>query len=138
MDNNYETDLAHFTLPGPHLLEVRLKGGLHIDILCIKGLMQERARLCGKSPLCVVVLVPQDAELDLSVIGMDHYEVNESAEGLHAVAFVTDSLTMQTMGRLFKAYYPQRFQMEVFGQEAEARAWMAQRLEELPRSGEEA
>jgi len=138
MANSTETEHAWFARVAPDLLEVRLRAGIRIDMACIAGIMRERVRLCGSDPLCVLVLVPTDAELDIAVIGMDHYRVNESSEGLRAVALVSEALMMETMARLYAAYFPPMFRMEVFNREAEAREWMDEQLAELRRAGQKA
>jgi hypothetical protein len=133
-----ETDHARFLRVAADLLEIHLKPRTHVDVACIAGIMGERMRLCGTDPLCVLVLIPPDAELDIAVIGMDHYRVNESAEGLQAVALVSEALMMETMARLYAAYYPPMFRLEVFNREDDAREWMNERLAELRQAGQKA
>ena len=133
-----ETNHARFDRLAVDLLEIRLKPGTRVDVPCIAGIMAERMRLCGTDPLCVLVLVPPDAELDIAVIGMDHYRVNESSDGLRAVALVSEVLMMETMARLYAAYFPPMFRLEVFNKEADAREWMAEQLVELRQAGQKA
>jgi hypothetical protein len=133
-----ETDHARFERAAPDLLEIRLKPGTRIDVACIAGIMRERMRLCGTDPLCVLVMVPMDAELDIAVIGMDHYRVNESSEGLRAVALVSQALLMETMARLYAAYFPPMFRLEIFNHEGDARGWLDEQLVELRQAGQKA
>lgn len=133
-----ETDHAHFTRLALDLLVVRLKPGLLFGVDQVADIMRERVRLCGKDPLCVLFMVPPDAELDVAVIGMDHYQANNSDAGLCAVAIVSDALVMQTMARLYAAYFPPRFMLEVFHSESEARAWLDVRLAVLREAGQKA
>lgn len=131
MATTSETEHARFLRTTHDLLEIRLKPGLRIDVDGIAGIMRERVRLCGADTMCVLVLVPPDAELEIAVIGMDHYRANESADGLRAVAIVSETLMMETMARLYAAYFPQMFSFEVFNREADARAWMDEQLSVL-------
>ena len=133
-----ETEHALFVREAPDLLGIRLKQGIRIDADCIAGIMGERMRLCGTDPLCVLVLVPPDAELDIAVIGMDHYRANESAGGVQAVAVVSQALTMETMARLYAAYFPPMFRFEVFNSETDARAWKDEQLTQLRQAGQKA
>lgn len=133
-----ETEHARFTLAERDLLEVRLRAGVHINIALIAAVMRERIRLCGTGPLCIMVLVPVDAELDIAVMGLDHYKVNESAEGIRAVAIASGALSLATMARLYAAYYPPTFRLEVFGLEVEARTWIGEQLELLRQAGQQA
>ena len=131
-------EYAHFHRLAPDLLEVRLKAGVHIDRICVAKVMEERLRLCCKEPLCVLVLVSRDAELDIAVLGMDHYQVNDSAEGLRAVSICAPTLMVETMARLYAAYFPPMFRFEVFNEEAEARKWIEERVAESRRAGQKA
>lgn len=138
MTNTSETGHARFVRVASDLLEIRLKPGTRIDTAGIAGIMRERMRLCGTDPLYVLVLVPPDAELDIAVISMDHYHVNESAEGLRAVAIVSETLMMETMARLYAAYFPPMFRLEVFNSEADAREWLNEQLTERRQAGQKA
>lgn len=138
MANSNGTGHAWFKRAATDLLEVRLKPGVRIDADCIGGIMRERVRLCGTHPLCVLVLVPPDAELDIAVIGVDHYRVNGSSEGLRAVAIVSEALMMETMARLYAAYFPPMFRLEIFNQEGDAREWMNEQIAELRQAGQKA
>ena len=133
-----ETDQARFERAAPDLLEVRLKPGARIDVAFIAAIMRERLRSCGSSALCVLVLVPADAELDITVMGMDHYKVNESSAGLKAVAIVSGTLVLATMARLYAAYFPPMFRLEVFNREADARGWLEEQLAQLRLAGQKA
>jgi hypothetical protein len=133
-----ETEQAFFERPEPDLLEVRLKPGIRIDKDCVSALMHERIHLCGGEPLCVLVTVPTDAELDIAVMSVDHHQLNESGEGVRAVAILTESLMLETMARLYVAYFPTLFQTEVFNLQADAREWLAERLTELRAAGQKA
>ncbi len=133
-----ETEHARFTRVSQHVLEIRLHPGLRIDGASVAAIMHERMRSAGSVPLCVLVLVPPDADLDLTVIGMDHYRVNTSAAGLRAVAIVTETLMLETVARLYVAYFPPLFRLEVFITEADAREWPNEPLTELSQAGQNA
>lgn len=133
-----ETDHARFERVAPDLLEVRLRSAVHIDEAVVTGIMVERRRLCGNVPLCVLVLVPSDATLDLNVVGMDHYKNNRYADGLRAVAIVSGALVLETMARLYAAYFPPMFRFEVFNQEGEARGWLQEQLVQVRQAGQKA
>lgn len=136
MANSSETEHAWFELAHPDLLEIRLKPGVRVDVACIAAIMRERMRLCGAGPIRVLVLVSADAGLDMSVMGMDHYKVNESAEGLIAVAIVSEVLVLETMARLYAAYFPPMFRLEVFNQEKDAREWLDEHQARLRPAGQ--
>ncbi len=130
-----ETDHARFERLAPDLLEIRLKPAVHIDEALIAVIMSERRRLCGNVPLCVLVLVPSDAAIDIKVVSVDHYQKNGLADGLRAVAIVSGALALQTMARLYAAYFPPMFRFEVFDKEKEARRWLQELLILLRQAG---
>ncbi len=128
MANSTETDHALFLRSAHDLLEIRLKPALRIDVDCVAGIMHERMRMFGQAPLCVLVVVPPDAQLDIAVMGMDHYRANESCDGLRSVALVSGSLMTETMARLYAAYFPPMFRLEVFNKETDAREWLTEQV----------
>lgn len=132
------TQHARFELLASDLLEIRLDPGARIDVPFIAAIMRERRRLCGTADLCVLVVVPRDAELDMAVIDVDHYRVNESSEGLKAVAIFSEALTLGTMARLYAAYHPPLFLLEVFSRELDARVWLSEQLAVLRQAGQQA
>ncbi len=138
MTDSSETAEARFERIAPDLLEIRIKANARIGVEFVAAVMRERRRLCGVDALCVLVLVPPDAEVDTAVMGMDHYKRNESADGLRAVAIVSANLVMETMARLYAAYFPPMFRLEVFNQETDARHWVDEQLAQLRQAGQKA
>jgi hypothetical protein len=139
MDANHTmNEYAHFERVASDMLEIRLKPGVRVDQACIASIMRERVRCCGSAPLCVLVIASDDAELDIAVLGMDHYQVNQSSEGLRAVAITSGTLMLETMARLYAAYFPPMFRLEVFSKEADAREWLNGQVAELRRAEEKA
>lgn len=138
MANIIENAWAFLERKAPDLLEIRLKPAIRVDPACIAGIMEERIRLCGRQPLCLLVLASRDTELDIAVLGMDHYQGNGSAEGLRAVAIFSETLVLETMARLYAAYFPPMFRFEVFNQEQSARDWIQEQVLELREAGQKA
>ncbi len=131
-------EYASFERVTADMLEIRLKSGLRIDKDCIAGIMRERRRLCGTEIVCLLVLVPDDAELDIAVLGMDHYQANESSDGIRALAICSETLMLETMARLYAAYFPPLFRMEVFNKETDARTWLNEQVSLLRQAGQKA
>ncbi len=124
MEGAIQTQQATLTRIGPNEVEVRFAGGMLIDRAGIAEIMQERKRMCGDTPVGLLVIVPNDSELDLAVINTDHYRVNQSGDRVLALALVAGTITAETLMRLYQAYYPPTFRAEVFLSETEARGWL--------------
>ncbi len=123
-----ETPLAHVERVAPRLVEIRFKHTVFIDAMGIAQIFEERKRLQGNDAVAVFMSIPADAELDLAVLGKDHFQANDGADGLIAMATVAQSSMNEMLAKLFFAYFPQGFPSQVFTEADQARAWLRERL----------
>lgn len=128
MVRSSKVEMVRFTRLADDLLEVRLLPGARIDPALISSVIEERMRLSEGKDMCLLTVVPADAELDISVMNHDHYRLEGSTEGVHALAIVAGSLLLETMTRLYAAYFPPSFDLAVFQGEGEARIWLEEEL----------
>ncbi len=135
MSTATETRIASIVRAAPERLEVRLKHAAFIDAPGIAEVMTARMHLCGHDKVGILLVIPTDVELDVAAMNMDHYRINASADGLLAVAVAAESLMMETMSRLYIAYFPPVFPVHVFTQVNEARTWLEQRIAEFHDAG---
>ncbi|MBK9760950.1 MAG: hypothetical protein IPO90_13500 [Flavobacteriales bacterium] len=124
-----ETRLAVLEMNGKDRLEIRVKPGAFFDLVGISELIAERRRLAGNTPVGVLLVLPNDVDLDPVVVSVNHYADPEIAKGLRALAVVVDTTLLETMFRLFLAYYPPRFSSGIFRTKTEARNWLSLELE---------
>lgn len=130
METTVQTQQAIITRISPNEVEVRFGDGVVIDKVGIAEIMQERKRMCGDTPVGLLLIVPGDTELDVAIINTDHYRANQGSEHVIALAVVAGSLMSETLISLYRAYYPTTFRSEVFMKEEEARSWLRQRIGE--------
>ena len=122
-----ETRCAVLARTGPNEVEIRFRPGIVLDRSGIAEVIGERKRMCGTSPIGLLLIVPSDTELDIAVINTDHLKVNQATDHVVGFAVVAGSSVSETLLRLYKAYYPPEFSAEVFTDEEEARTWLRAR-----------
>jgi hypothetical protein len=120
---------ATLTWRGPHELEIRFTPGL-LDHAGIAEVIQTRKRMCADKPVGLLLIVPNETELDIGIISTDHLKANQATENVLGFAVVAGSEISETLLRLYKAYYPTIFGSEVFTDEAKAVAWLKARVSE--------
>lgn len=130
MSEETRTRCATLKWLGPNMLEIRFEPGIVLDRSGVGEVIQERKRICGATPAGLLLIVPHDTDLDLSVINTDHLRAHDATDRVLAFAVVAGSMMAEALLRLYKAYYPTPFQAEVFTDEVTARAWLGQRVAE--------
>ena len=106
-----------------------MKPGAFFDLVGISELIAERRRLTGNNPVGILLVLPNDVDLDPMVVSVNHYADPEIAKGLRALAVVVDTTLLETMFRLFLAYYPPPFSSAIFKTKTEARNWLSLALQ---------
>lgn len=124
------TRCATLTWLAENLLEIRFASGITLDRSGVAEVIQERKRICGNTLVGLLLIVPQDTDLDLSVINTDHLRAHDATERVLGFAVVAGSMMAEALLRLHKAYYPTPFPAEVFTDEATARVWLRARVAE--------
>ncbi len=135
MTEHVETNQATLQWLGPNEIEIRFASGITLDRAGIAEVIAARKRMQGDKAVGLLLIVPADTELDMSVINTDHLRVNQATDHVLGFAVVARSAVSEVLLRLYKAYYPTIFEAEVFADEEEARMWLnkqvAQALEPL-------
>jgi hypothetical protein len=127
MTEQVQVRSATLTWRGPHELEIRFTPGL-LDRAGIAEVIQTRKRMCADKPVGLLLIVPQDTELDIGIISTDHLKTDQATENVLGFAVVAGNEISETLLRLYKAYYPTTFEAEVFTNEAQARTWLARQV----------
>lgn len=130
MTQTSRTPYAELTRTSQDILEIRFTPGTVLNTSGIATVIGERKRLCEDRPTGLLLIVPSDVELDIGIIDTDHLKVNHATDRVLGFAVVAGSVMAETLLRLYKAYYPTPFQADVFTDEAEARAWLGERVAE--------
>lgn len=120
-----ETRLATLERIAPDLLEIRYKPEQKLDVEGLREVMRERERLCPEGPYRVLAVFPPEGDFDLGVMMHDHYAGRGLENCTRMLAIAASSTLIERMVNLYYAYYPQRFRMQVFLQEEDARRWLA-------------
>lgn len=108
----------------PNTIEIRFTSGILLDMAAIAEVITARKRMQGETPVGLLLIIPQETELDLAIIGMDHLRIHQATDKVLAFAVVARSAVSEVLLRLYKAYYPTFFRAEVFTDEREAGMWL--------------
>ena len=127
MTEQVRTRSATLTRTGANEVEIRFTPGT-LDKAGIAEVIGERKRMHGDTPVGLLLIVPDDVELDVAVISTDHLKVNQAMDHILGFAVVAGSVVAEALLRLYKAYYPTAFAAEVFTDEVEARTWLRARV----------
>jgi hypothetical protein len=94
-----------------------------IDAASIAEIMQARKQVFPGNRFTLLVVVPPDAQLAMSIMDRDHYAANPGPERL-ALAMVATDAMHEMMTGMYYAYFPVPFKTKVFATEAEADKWL--------------
>ncbi len=84
--------------------------------------------LSGEEPYVLLSVFPAGLRANPELMNMDHYRDHRSSNALRALAVVTDSQELHTASKLYFLYHQQAFPTQVFEDEFDARAWLAEQL----------
>lgn len=124
MTDRADTVDATVERASPRRVVIRFRPGTQIGVSGLADIFEQRKRLQGADPVSLLVVLPQDAQLDIAVRGDDQFARNEGADGLIAMATVAGGGINEVLTNLFFAYFPQGFPNRVFGSEPEAAEWL--------------
>jgi hypothetical protein len=128
MTENVHTRWATLSWLGPNAIELRFASAILLDMAAIAEMIADRKRIQGHTPVGLLLIVPEDTELDMSIIGTDHLRVHQATDNVLGFAVVARSSVSEVLLRLYKAYYPTTFETEVFTAEEEARTWLSDQV----------
>lgn len=128
MTDTITTPYAAIHRTGPHEVEIHFTAGITLNSRSVAEVIRERIRMCAGQPTGLLLIIPPDTELDMSVMNTDNLKTNHATDQVLAFAVVAGNATAETLLRLYKAYYPSPFDAEVFTDEEVARAWLRRRI----------
>ncbi|MCC7503542.1 MAG: hypothetical protein IT229_13500 [Flavobacteriales bacterium] len=128
MDAHLDTRLAEmFLSEGGRLIEVRYRAGFDLDTEGLMEVQKRRSELTKER--CVMLAFFHPGTLsDLEVMREDYFGKTNANDQLIALAIVTQDNLGEAMSEVYYSYHPQTFPTQIFRAEAEARAWIQERL----------
>ncbi len=126
-----ETSAAFITRTGPVLIETHFKEDVGITPAGIIENIIVRRGMCEGKPHVMLSVISGDRDLDPAVMRTDFFNLPQDRAVVKAIALVLDGVFKPTVAQMYFAYFPQTFRTEVFNNEADARAWLAQEAEGL-------
>jgi hypothetical protein len=113
---------------GEHRINVVFMPGVEVTAQRIAEVRQARKRMCGEVRMVALLELPAEADMDLSTMNVDQYSEEGSVTGMVALAVLAGSITTESLARLYLAYYPPRYPIEVFTDRLAAEGWLNDRL----------
>src|SRR5690242_2941515 len=74
----YETRIAHLVRTRPDLVEIRMKHGSTMDMAGVREVYEQRQRIFGDQPHASLVIIPDDADIELAITKVDHYSTTRT------------------------------------------------------------
>ena len=120
-----DTPLATVGFTAPGLIEVRFKPGMELTLDGVDRMMEARQQLSMMGKHRILMVLPNETvRFDLQTISTDHNR-NHPQPNTEAVAWAAWTVQNQQIVRLYEAYWPTEFPVEVFLTEDEARQWLS-------------
>lgn len=128
MERTTTTTLATLSLVGEHRINVVFMPGVEVSAERIAEVRQARRHMCGGARIVALLELPAEADMELSTMNVDQYSEEGSTSGMVAMAVLAGSVTTESLARLYLAYYPPRYPIEVFTERADAERWLNDRM----------
>ncbi len=120
-----DTPLALVAYTAPGLMEVRFKPGMPLTLDGVDRMMEVRQELSKQGRHRILMVLPNEGvDFELQTISTDHNR-NHPQPNTEAVAWAAWTIRNQQIVRLYEAYWPTEFPVEVFLTEDEARQWLS-------------
>jgi len=129
-----ETAMAHLELDQRGLIFVRIKAGVRLNNSGYMENVAVRKELADGNRCGVVCIFPKDMDLDVEILGMDHYSGTTVSEFTAAMAIVTGDLLYDRLFKLHAKQYLHGVPHRVFQRAADAVKWVMEQMHESGRS----
>ncbi|MGB3870450.1 MAG: hypothetical protein WA937_13440 [Flavobacteriales bacterium] len=126
-----ETPSAFVERVSPQLVICRYKHGVKVNAAAVRENLAARMSFPGKEPYAVIGIFPEDVDFDMSLLEQNHYTNIALNLVTQLLAIVAEGALFEPIASLYFAYHPTRFLNKVFPSEAEALAWVEQRIQVL-------
>lgn len=119
-----DTPLATVGYTAPGLIEVRFKPGMVFTLDGVNRMMEARQKLSMLGKHRILMVLPNEVvDFDLQTVSTDHNK-NYPQPNTEAVAWAAWTVQNQSIVRIYEAYWPTPFPVQVFLTEDEARQWL--------------
>lgn len=125
-----ETGSAVLTVILPRVIEQRYRVDAKLDQRNLETNRVARRKLANRVPFSLMVVVPEEVPVDAASTNHDHFRKESEDRSIVAMAVVTGSEVMSGVTKFYFRYYPQSFEVRVFDDEDNAKAWLLASLEE--------
>jgi hypothetical protein len=127
-EETYGTRIADLVRTGKDLVEIRFKPNATLDMAGVREVYDARLKIFGEQPHASIVIIPENADLELAITKVDHYSATRAHDPLVAMAVVAEGAMIDMVSKLYFSYYPQNFPVRTSSDLSEARKWIEAQL----------
>ncbi len=120
-----ETRSALIERTSDELIEVRFKPGTTLDAAGLGEAILAKRNLCHTGSPDVLMVLPADTEVDIRAVTADPGQVLGPCTQAGRLAFVAEGPLNPKLVEIHLRYHPREQATQVFGNEADARQWLA-------------
>jgi hypothetical protein len=131
----HHTSIATLIVVRPDLVEIHYHPGIVFNRKAVGEVQEKRRALMGNRPYSTLTIIPQDVDFNLDAMGHDHGKADRTQSQLLATAVVARASMIEMLTKLYFSYFPQLHRVYVTDDEAAARRWLEQQMEEIARTG---
>lgn len=130
-----DAGIATLTVVPPDLVEVRYHSGIVFSPENVGVVQAKRRELMGTRPHATLTFIPENVDFELETMRQDHGRGDRTESQLLATAVVVGSSMLDMLTKLYFSYFPPLHRVLVTDNEAEARAWLKERMAGIAGTG---
>ena len=130
-----DTSLARLIRVRTDLVEIHYKPGSMLAPQGMAEVQEARRELMGHRPYGSLTIIPEDVDFQLDAMSTDHIALDRTQSLLIATAVVCRANMIEMLVKLYFSYFPQLHRIRVTDDEADARTWLLDQMEEHARTG---
>ena len=129
------TTIARLVRVRLDLLEIYYDPGCTFELPLIAEVQEARRELMGQRRYGTLTIIPEDVDFQLPAMNTDHAARDRSESLIIATAVVCKASMIEMLVKLYFSYFPQLHRIRVTDNEAEARTWLHEQLQQHALTG---
>lgn len=131
----HHASIATLIEVAPDLIEIHYHSGIVFSPEKVAEVQVLRRKVMGTRPHATLTIIPEDVDYRLETMKHDQGQADRTQSQLLASAVVAKASMIEMLTKLYFSYFPQLHRILVTDDEATARAWVAEQLNEIARTG---
>ena len=131
----HRTGIATVFVSAPRLVEIHYDDHIVFQVKAVAEVQAKRRELMGDSSYATLTIIPANVDFHLDAMGADQAAADRREDRIIASAIVAETEMVQRLTKLYFAYYTPLQRILITEDEAKARVWLHQQLEDFGRTG---